>query len=492
MSDSKYYTIATIAGLEKIERYYLQNKTIELSHIGFGGKAAFYLAPDSRWNVVPNEWARIALERQPKQGFVGGGATIDNMSPQYRGRFVCHAGIYDTDGDLILVASTPVAELPADESLLVSCPVDLLAILDNAEHVTIVTDTAITHPTYDEVHDLLRALCVELSKYATTEKKGLIKIATPPEVRDGVDDEKAVVPSTLKPVIDNLLQLISDSESTLNKPATTESLGLSELATKEEVDKKAGKDQVVTVATLDKPELIASLKKFTVDNIAQLKEFIYDGTPSAELDTITEICKALQDTGNAVGALFKNISEKLAITTFNEYKTFVTSQIDELKKYATTSKSGLIELAIAAEVVEGKDQLKAITPATLKPIIDNLNKQAAKSPDRLLVAEYTGSVISGGLGMNHITTVPGRLIDYKYIEADGYFVEDGGWTGQRTGWSGRIPVDTLLKYSECAICIGAWGSSTFTHKVMLKNPTATTFQSWQTGNFRIHRIYVTK
>lgn len=330
MSDSKYYTIATIAGLEKIERYYLQNKTIELSHIGFGGKAAFYLAPDSRWSVVPNEWARIALERQPKQGFVGGGATIDNMSPQYKGRFVCHAGIYDTDGDLILIASTPVTELPADESLLVSCPVDLLAILDNAEHVTIVTDTAIAHPTYNEMHDLLRALYVELSKYATTDKNGLMEIATPSEVRDGADSKRAVVPSTLKPIIDDVIQLINNTESALNKPATTNRLGLTELATQAEVDNKTGKDQVVTVETLDKPSLIASLQQFATDKANRVKEELFGGLPSATLDTFVEVGNALQETGDAVATLFRQISEKLSITEFNEFKKSVISELSTL------------------------------------------------------------------------------------------------------------------------------------------------------------------
>lgn len=490
MSDSKYYTIVTALGLQKIQDRYKADKTVNLTHMGFGGDG-HDIALSDKLTTIPHQWATIPLEWSSDNGFIGGGATLEGV-PAYQGRCINAYGIYDDEGDLILIASCPAITIAVAPAIISAYPLELCTILDNASHVVVVTDTSIVHPTIDAMHAALRDLYVQLSKYATTDKKGLIEIATPHEVQDGADDEKAVVPSTLKPVIDNLRQLISDSESTLNKPATTESLGLTELATKEEVDKKIGEDQVVTVATLDKPELIAALKKFTTDNIAQLKEFIYGGTPSAELDTITEICKALQDTGNAVGALFKNISEKLAITTFNEYKAFVTSQIDELKNYATTSKSGLIELATAHEVVAGEDQLRAVTPSTLKPIIDNLSEEAAKSPTRILVAEYTGSAASGGLIMNHVTTVPGELLDYKYIEADGYFVEDSAWDGQRTGWSGRVPVDALLKYTECAICIGAWGSSTFTHKVMLKNPTATTFQSWQTANFRIHRIYVTK
>lgn len=346
----------------------------------------------------------------------------------------------------------------------------------------------------DDIYATLEDIRFLISQipHATTTEKGLIELATSPEVATGSDSLRAVTPATLKPIIDNLQQLISNSESALNQPATTTRMGLVELATLAEVDNKTGKNQVVTVDTLDKPALIATLKAFSVNAANTVKEELFGGLPSATLDTFVEVGDALQQAGDAVATLFRQIAEKLPATTFDEFRLVVLDQIKTLKNYATTDKSGLIELATATEVAAGKDSLRAITSAALKPLIDNLKTEAEKSPDRLLVAEYTGSVISGGLSMNHITTVTGKLSDYKYIEADGYFVEDSAWTDDRKGWSARIPIDSLLKYGECVLIIGAWGSATFTHKVMIKDPTETTFTTWQTANFRIHRIHVTK
>ncbi len=45
------------------------------------------------------------LERHPENGFIGGGATIENIG-EYRGQWISNVGIYDEDDELILITST--------------------------------------------------------------------------------------------------------------------------------------------------------------------------------------------------------------------------------------------------------------------------------------------------------------------------------------------------------------------------------------------------
>ncbi|MBE8578680.1 phage tail protein, partial [Vibrio sp. OPT18] len=275
MANEKYYTIVTKRGLEKIQDYYRQEKTLPLTMIGFGGidgSDDAYVRPALDMTRVPNEWARIAIERKPKEGFIGGGATVNNKTEVYRGKWIRNTGIYDEDGELILVTSTTPNEVTGDESVVSSHIVDVYTVLENALHVVVVTDTSLAHPTYDEVNEALDALQEKLSQYATTNTPGFIELATPQEVSTGSDAKRAVTPATLKPVLDALKSLIEDAQGELGQPATTERLGLVEHATQQEVDQRTGGDRVVTTQTLDKPGLINFLQKYADDEIEKLKE----------------------------------------------------------------------------------------------------------------------------------------------------------------------------------------------------------------------------
>lgn len=371
----KYYTIPTTYGLDKIERYNREKKTVQLSHMGFGGingNEESYIKPNPDALSVPNEWERIPLERRPEDGFTGGGATINNAIAKYKGKWICNIGIYDTDGDLILIAAYRPLLVDPEDAIVSSYPINIRVVLANAEHVVVYTDTSITHPTISDMEHALRTLYVELSKYATTDKKGLMEIATLSEVRDGADSKRAIVPSTLKPIIDDVIQLINNTESTLNQPATTNRLGLAELATQAEVDNKTGKDQVVTVETLDKPSLITSLQQFATDKANRVKEELFGGLPSATLDTFVEVGNALQETGDAVATLFEKISEKLSIATFNEYRNTVSialnSKLDKTGKAADSSKlDGKTKSQVIAEAQSGL--------ATVTSVNDHINNK---------------------------------------------------------------------------------------------------------------------
>ncbi|WP_394165963.1 phage tail protein [Photobacterium piscicola] len=254
---SKYYTIVTKIGLEKIQSYSRQDRVIKLTQMGFGGiDDGAYIAPDENALFIPNEWARIDLTHKPKQGFIGGGVTLNNHNSDYVGKVASNFGIYDEDGDLILIATYRPITIDPEQSIVGAYTFRVITILDNASNIITITDTSITHPTHNDMKEALRALYVELSKYATTTKKGL-----------------------------------------------------TELATQTEVDQKKSGDRVVTVDTLDKPGLIKLLKEFTIATANKVEEKIYGGVPVETLDTIKEVSDALLDTGDAVSVMFDRITK---------------------------------------------------------------------------------------------------------------------------------------------------------------------------------------
>ena len=91
MNEVKHYTIVTTRGLEKIQAKYQASQTVNLTHMGFGG-ANEYIAPNAAATIVPNQWAKVPLERHPDDGFIGGGATVTNKE-EYKGHWLGSVGI---------------------------------------------------------------------------------------------------------------------------------------------------------------------------------------------------------------------------------------------------------------------------------------------------------------------------------------------------------------------------------------------------------------
>ncbi|MCD9497606.1 phage tail protein [Photobacterium carnosum] len=110
----------------------------------------------------------------------------------------------------------------------------------------------------------------------TTNKAGLIKLATQAEVNAGWDNEKAVTPATLLPIIDSTKSYASEQA-------------------KQEANR--------------------------------VKSEIYGGIPAATLDTISEVADALTETGDAVASLFKKLGEKLPTAVFDAFKKTVTDSL---------------------------------------------------------------------------------------------------------------------------------------------------------------------
>lgn len=217
MSQCKYYTIVTTLGLNKIQSKSRNNEVVRLTHMGFSGdENGSYVEPDMSATSLPNQWAKIALERHPDEGFIGGGATITNKAEEHKGKFITLVGIYDDEDDLIFITSTISMEMARDSSVVSSYPIDIFTVLDNASSVVVVTDTSITHPTHEELNNALNELYKEVTKAATTTKSGIIELATQEEVDLGEDEYRAITPKTLnESVLAKRLRDVSDIVDTL-------------------------------------------------------------------------------------------------------------------------------------------------------------------------------------------------------------------------------------------------------------------------------------
>ena len=204
MNEIKHYTIVTTRGLEKIQAKYQTDQTVNLTHMGFGGTGE-YIAPNAAATVVPNQWAKVPLERHPDTGFIGGGATVSNKK-EYKGHWLGSVGIYDEDDELILIAATPLVEISLDESVVASYPIDLYTVLDNASSVVVVTDTSMTYATHDELNTAIESVEKKIPLAASAE-----------DVAEGLDGEVWVSPETLKPQLDDIKGAISETANLTHK-----------------------------------------------------------------------------------------------------------------------------------------------------------------------------------------------------------------------------------------------------------------------------------
>lgn len=145
------------------------------------------------------------------------------------------------------------------------------------------------HPQYAQKSDIDTYVSL-----TSTNKAGLIELATQEEVNTGIDSQKAVTPATLKPVID-------DTKNYASEQARQEA--------------------------------------------NRVKSEIYGGIPATTLDTIAEVAEALTETGDAVATLFKQLGEKLPTTVFDAFKKTVTDNLN--------NKLGKTEKAVDSSKLDG-------------------------------------------------------------------------------------------------------------------------------------------
>ncbi|WP_052479060.1 phage tail-collar fiber domain-containing protein [Vibrio jasicida] len=214
---------------------------------------------------------------------------------------------------------------------------------------------------------------------------------------------------------------LDESTGQLQRPATTDRLGLTEIATQQEVDQDLPSDKVVTTRTLGKAALIRSLQNFATNKANEAVATVMGGITKPELDSIRELGLALEQSGDAIRGLFTQIATKLnistfetfqtaynqfkaqtlsrlseiesdlplkvAVTTFNDYKTWVQQELN--KKWvavsATLSRAGIVQLL---DSVTSTSTAHAATPnsvrqanALAQKALDKANSISTAVPD---------------------------------------------------------------------------------------------------------------
>ena len=219
--------------------------------------------------------------------------------------------------------------------------------------------------------------------------KGIIELATDAEANTGTDSSRAVVPSSLKYVLDN-------------RNASATKTGLIELATQTEVDTGTDTSRAVTPATLNSyvDDAIGSNITDSDLNVS---------TPANESTTIAPSRQVVAETINS------NLND------------------------ASVSQKGFVELATNTETQTGTDAVRAVTPASLASLtatasrrglielatqteVDNADNERLVTPDLFMNLFSSNSIIRNS------------SIDYDTLSAAGNNDPRGIYSDGETTW----------------------------------------------------------
>ena len=197
--------------------------------------------------------------------------------------------------------------------------------------------------------------------------KGIIELATDAEANTGTDSSRAVVPSSLKYVLDN-------------RNASATKTGLIELATQTEVDTGTDTSRAVTPATLNSyvDDAIGSNITDSDLNVS---------TPANESTTIAPSRQVVAETINS-NLNDASVSQKgfveLATNTETQTGTDAVRAVTPASLAsltATASRRGLIELATQTEVDSGSDTEKGLTSSTIQNLLTSFSYPRNSSID---------------------------------------------------------------------------------------------------------------
>lgn len=246
---------------------------------------------------------------------------------------------------------------------------------------------------------------------ASTTTKGIIQIATNPEVNTGTNTTKAVTPAQLASALAAVTG-INDASETVK--------GIVELATIPEAQTGTDTARAVTPA---------GLAARTPDATDTVKGLVELATP-AESVTGTDTVRVVTPAG-------------LAARTPN----------------SSTGARGLIQLASGPEVIAGTDAVKAISPATLQALTALTTRagiiQLADSADILAGTDTSKAVTPAQLAAS--TTLPGSIVMWGSEVVPNGWLECNGGKVSRTNYAALFdalvtvlnipPVTTGLSWS---------------------------------------------
>lgn len=246
-----------------------------------------------------------------------------------------------TETGLIQIATTDEVETGIDSDKAV-VPSTLKTVLDTKVNKVDNKDLS-TNDFTDSYKDKLDMALTSVND-ASVNNKGIVQLATANEVKTGVNDNKAIVPSTLKPLLDDKVTKVENKDLSTNDFTN---------AYKQKLDEMGAPVTVADAST-------------TVKGIVQLatEEETLDGENSSKAVVPITLKKALDNKVTAIDG--KGLSTN---DYTNEDKTKVNNALTSVPD-ATTSIKGVVQLATDAEVLAGIDSTKAIVPTTLKTELD--------------------------------------------------------------------------------------------------------------------------
>lgn len=180
----------------------------------------------------------------------------------------------------------------------------------------------------------------------TTERPGILELATNSETIAGKDAQRAITPAGLS-----------------SRTATEERTGLIELATEAEAQSAIDKTRAISPATLKKALL--SKYKATNDDV--------DAGTSNETFITPKSLRALDANVSRAGLIQIAQDEEITVgTSVNKAVTpkQLKEQLDNIVPVASESTAGAIRIASVGEAEEGVDALSAMTPDTTKKVLD--------------------------------------------------------------------------------------------------------------------------
>ncbi|HBC3519359.1 TPA: phage tail protein [Vibrio parahaemolyticus] len=173
-----YFSYVTDLGISKIEAAYNAGETINLIEMAIGDSNGAYVAPDSSFTNLVNEFARVALNEASTDGHLIHVISYIQPTADTAEKTLREYGIYDDEGDMIIYGAYPESLIPS---------------LDSAEYLQLEVENL----TELENADVVNVTVSPIVPYATETEAGIAKIINDEDVEAGVDDSKILTISKM-------------------------------------------------------------------------------------------------------------------------------------------------------------------------------------------------------------------------------------------------------------------------------------------------------
>ncbi|EIA1766287.1 tail fiber protein [Vibrio parahaemolyticus] len=404
---SMYFSYVTNVGIDKIEAAYNAGETINLIEMAIGDSNGAYVAPDSSFTNLVNEFARVALNEASTDGHLIHVISYIQPTAETAEKTLREYGIYDDEGDMIIYGAYPESLIPSLASAEhLQLEVENITELENADVVNVTVSPIVPHATETEagiakiinVDDVeagvddskILTISKMLKRVATSVKAGVARFATSAEAINGTDTSTMLNPST------GLALLKSRISSALDGTRTDYSASESALS---QVNAKADNAQ----STADSATDLANAAQATADS----KWTAQDATTSQKgivqlSDVVTSTSTALAATAKAVKTAYDKALA--ALNAANSAQ--ATADSKWTAQDATTSQKGIVQLS---DVVTSTSTALAATAKAVKTAYDkalaalNAANSAQATADSKWTAQNATTSQKGIMMLSHKT-----------------------------------------------------------------------------------------